>query len=158
MKPLTHISRSGEARMVDISTKKPTLREAKACATLFASPKLIHLIEKRALPKGDVLSIAKVAGIQAAKKTHELIPMCHPLHLSHIGIDISLQKNCITVTATVKALDQTGVEMETLTAVTVAALTIYDMCKSFEKGMIISEVMLLEKSGGKSGRWRREVS
>ena len=92
---LTHIGSSGEARMVDISTKKPTLREAKARATLFARAQLIHLIKKRALPKGDVVSIAKVAGIQAAKRTHELIPMCHPLHLSHIEIDISLQKNSL---------------------------------------------------------------
>ncbi len=146
---------SGEAKMVDVSKKPATLREAKACATLFASPDLIRLIERKALPKGDVLSIAKVAGIQAAKRTHELIPMCHPLRLTHVEIDLSLKNGSIEITATVKAFDQTGVEMEVLTAVTVAALTVYDMCKSFEKGMTISEVMLLSKSGGRSGVWKR---
>lgn len=155
---LTHLDQKGRVRMVDVSHKKPTLREAKAAATVFASPELLRLVKEKALPKGDVLSVAKIAGIQAAKRTHELIPMCHPLHLSHIDVVVSLRKNCIVVTASVKALDQTGVEMEALTAVSVAALTIYDMCKSFEKGMIISEVMLLEKSGGKSGTWKREVS
>jgi len=143
--------------MVDVSTKKPTLREAKASATVFATPELLRLIEKKAIPKGDVLSVAKIAGIQAAKKTHELIPMCHPLRLSHIEVDITLHENSIRIISTVKALDRTGVEMEALTAVTVAALTIYDMCKSFEKGMLISEVMLLRKSGGRSGTWKREI-
>ena len=153
---LTHLDGSGEARMVDVSAKKETLREAKACATVFAHPDLIRLIKERALPKGDVLSVAKVAGIQAAKKTHELIPMCHPLHLSHIDIEMTLDEGSIRITSTVRALDRTGVEMEALTAVTVAALTIYDMCKSVEKGMVISDVMLLKKSGGKSGTWERK--
>lgn len=156
MKVFTHFNTKGEAKMVDVSYKKPTLREAKASATIFASPELIRLIQKKRVPKGDVVSIAKVAGIQAAKRTHELIPMCHPLHLSHIDVDISLKTNCIQVTSTVKALDHTGVEMESLTATTIAALTIYDMCKSFEKGIIISDVMLLKKSGGKSGAWERK--
>jgi len=156
MNRLTHIDGSGNARMVDVSRKKLTLREAKASATVFASPKLIRRIEKKSLPKGDVLSVAKVAGIQAAKRTHELIPMCHPLHLSHVGIDIALDGNSIRVVATVRAQDRTGVEMEALTAVTIAALTIYDMCKSFEKGITISDVMLLKKSGGRSGVWRRK--
>ena len=143
--------------MVDVSVKKETLREAKASATLFASPELIRLIQKKALPKGDVLSVAKVAGIQAAKQTHELIPMCHPLRLSHIQIDIALDGDSIRISSTVRASDRTGVEMEALTAVTVAALTLYDMCKSFEKGIIISDVMLLKKSGGRSGTWKREI-
>jgi len=155
MKPLMHIGKSGEAKMVDVSAKKPTLREAKASATIFASPDLIRQIKKKALPKGDVLTVAKVAGIQAAKRTHELIPMCHPLQIKHIEIGISLKENSIEVISTVKAFDRTGVEMEALTAVAVAALTIYDMCKSFEKGIVISDVMLLEKKGGKSGMWKR---
>ncbi|MBI4437084.1 MAG: cyclic pyranopterin monophosphate synthase MoaC [Candidatus Omnitrophica bacterium] len=157
METLTHFNRKGEAKMVDVSGKKPTLREAKASATVFASPNLIHLIEKKALPKGDVLSVAKVAGIQAAKKTHELIPMCHPLQLNHIEVDVTLHKDSIRIISTVKALDRTGVEMEALTAVAIASLTIYDMCKSFEKGITISDVMLLKKSGGKSGAWKREI-
>ena len=157
MKQLSHIDSSGRAKMVDVSAKKETLREAKACATLFAHPDLIRLIKERALPKGDVLSVARIAGIQAAKRTHELIPMCHPLQLSHVGIDIGVGEEAIRINSTVRALDRTGVEMEALTAVTVAALTIYDMCKSFEKGMVISDVMLLKKSGGKSGTWKREI-
>ena len=156
MKTLTHLNRSGEAKMVDVSAKKPTLREAKASATVFASSGLIRLIEEKALPKGDVLSVAKVAGIQAAKKTYELIPMCHPLRLSHIAIEVTLKGDSIEVLSTVKTLDRTGVEMEALTAAAVTALTIYDMCKSFEKGIVISDVMLLKKSGGKSGVWKRE--
>jgi cyclic pyranopterin phosphate synthase len=111
MNRLTHGDGSGNARRVDVSGTKATLREAKASATVFASPGLIRLIEKRALPKGDVLSVAKVAGIQAAKKTHELIPMCHPLRLSRIEVDISLDGDSIRITSTVKALDRTGVEM-----------------------------------------------
>lgn len=156
MKQLTHVNKRSEAKMVDVSGKEPTLREAKASAVLFTSPGLIHLIEKKALPKGDVLSVAKVAGIQAAKKTHELIPMCHPLRLSHVDIDITLHADSIRISSTVRALDRTGVEMEALVAVTVAALTVYDMCKSFEKGVTISDVMLLKKSGGRSGVWKRE--
>lgn len=156
MKSLTHLNRKGEARMVDVSQKKASLREAKASATLFASPELICLVKEKALPKGDVLSVAKIAGIQAAKKTPELIPMCHPLRIRHVDVDISLKENRIEIFSTVKALDQTGVEMEALVAASVAALTIYDMCKSFEKGLIISDVMLLKKSGGKSGVWKRK--
>lgn len=152
---LSKVSPSGRIKMVDVSAKKATLREATASATVFAGPELIRLIKGRALPKGDVLSVARVAGIQAAKKTHELIPMCHPLRLNHVAVDIALDGESIRVTSTVRALDRTGVEMEALTAVSVAALTIYDMCKSVEKGITISEIMLLKKSGGRSGTWIR---
>lgn len=154
MRALTHLDGKGKVKMVDVSEKTPTVREAKASATVMASPELIRLIREKALPKGDALSVAKVAGIQAAKRTHELIPLCHPLRLGYIDVEILLGKDRLRIFSTVRTQDRTGVEMEALTAASVAALTLYDMCKSFEKGMMISDVKLLEKRGGKSGVWK----
>jgi len=156
MEKLTHVDREGKAHMVDVSRKTSTLREAVARATLTVSASLLRLIQEKALPKGDVLTVSRIAGIQAAKKTAELIPMCHPLPLSHIHVAIEITGNTIHITSTVKTLAQTGVEMEALTAVSISALTFYDMCKSYDKGLVISDVQLLKKSGGKSGIWKRE--
>jgi len=157
MKELTHIDKEGRARMVDVSEKPPTQREAVARGSVYMRPETIKLIKDRAIEKGDVIAVARVAGIMAAKKTSELIPMCHPLNITSVSVDIEIAggDNRIDVEARVKTVGQTGVEMEALTAVSIAALTIYDMCKAVDKGMTISEVMLMEKRGGKSGEFRR---
>lgn len=154
---LTHIDDEGKARMVDVTGKNTTHREAVACATISMKPATMRLIMARKIAKGDVLAVARVAGIMAAKRTPDLIPMCHPLQVSSVTIDLVLndEKNEITVTSTVKVTGQTGVEMEALLSASVAALTIYDMCKAVDKEMVISGVMLLEKRGGKSGEFRR---
>ena len=156
---LSHLNKEGYAYMVDVSEKADTLRIAIAEATIkMKNETLIRIIEG-GLKKGDVLSVSQVAGIMAAKKTPQLIPMCHPLLLS--SVDISFNHNLFTselmIQSTVSLTGKTGVEMEALTAVSVAALTVYDMCKSIDKGMIIKEIKLLKKTGGKSGEYRREV-
>ena len=156
MKRLTHIDRSGKARMVDVSAKPQTLREAIARGTVTMKRTTLKLIQENSIAKGDVLGVARVAGIMAAKKTYELIPLCHPLNISSLHIDFSLnhQKSRIIIESRVKITGQTGVEMEALTAVSAAALTIYDMCKAVDKEMVISDIMLIEKTGGKSGIFR----
>jgi len=151
---LTHLARSGEARMVDVSSKGATERVAVAEGRVVMAPATLDLVLKGNAKKGDVLGAARIAGILAGKKTHELIPLCHPLALSKIAVDIEPDENGLTVRATAKVTGQTGVEMEALTAVSVACLTIYDMVKAVERGMRIEGIRLIEKSGGESGRYR----
>lgn len=158
MSEFTHFDESGRARMVDVSEKDVTLRIAKACATITMKSETFKKILDKDIKKGDVLGTAQIAGIMAAKKTPGLIPMCHPLNINSVEIDFEPDENnsAIMITAVVRVNGKTGVEMEALTAVSVAALTIYDMCKAVDKGMTISEIKLLEKSGGKSGDFKRE--
>ena len=158
MSSFTHIDDKGRARMVDVTAKKPTVRTAVAGGAIHMDPETLDLIQHHKVKKGNVLETARIAGIMAAKKTSELIPMCHPLNITHIQVDFSPDdsESCIGVEATVRAIDQTGVEMEAITAVSVAALTIYDMCKSHDKEMTISNIRLLKKSGGKSGTYVRK--
>ena len=153
MKEFTHIDKKGRVRMVDVTEKKPTLRVAVAQGVVSMNPETYEKIQSQSVKKGNVLETARIAGMMAAKKTSELIPMCHPLNITHIAIDFFPDKtqNSIRIQAAVRAIDQTGVEMEALTAVSVAGLTIYDMCKSYDRSMTISDICLLEKSGGKSG-------
>ncbi len=155
---LTHFDENGRARMVDISEKEITKREAIATGSVFMKPETISLIKDRRISKGDVLNVARIAGIMAAKKTSDLIPMCHPLNISSVSIDffIDEEKKRVDIKTNVKITGQTGAEMEALVATSVAALTIYDMCKSVDKDMVISEIMLLEKRGGKSGDFKRQ--
>ncbi len=156
---LTHFDEEGKARMVDVSGKPPTSREAVAGGSISMKPGTIRLIKDRQISKGDVLGVARVAGIMAAKRTPELIPMCHSLNISSVNIafDIDERESTITIKTTVKMTGQTGVEMEALTATAVAALTIYDMCKAVDKEMVISNITLLEKRGGKSGEFKRRM-
>jgi cyclic pyranopterin phosphate synthase len=153
-KRLTHLSARGEARMVDVSDKAPTERTAIAEGRVSMAPKTLALVCKGNAKKGDVLGAARLAGIMAAKRTHELIPLCHPLALSEIAVDLVPGRGGVTVRATVKVTGKTGVEMEALTAVSVACLTIYDMVKAVERGMWIENIHLVEKRGGKSGIYR----
>jgi cyclic pyranopterin phosphate synthase len=157
---LTHVDASGEARMVDVGDKTPTCRMARVGARVWMAPSTMDLLKRQALPKGDVLAVARVAGIMAAKRTSELVPLCHPLALTHVDVVFSvaadeprLDIECITRTE-----DRTGVEMEALTGATVAAITIYDMCKAVDRGMIIGDVRLLEKTGGKEDFLRPDES
>jgi cyclic pyranopterin monophosphate synthase len=158
MAKLSHIDEQGRAKMVDITEKRATFREAIAVGSVRIAPATMKLIEDRKVPKGDVLSAARIAGIMAAKRTSELIPMCHPLNITSISIDFNPDSKTgrIDVEARVKLAGRTGVEMEALTAVTVACLTIYDMCKAVDKDMVISDIMLMAKRGGKSGVYRRK--
>jgi cyclic pyranopterin monophosphate synthase len=153
---LTHLSQRGEARMVDVSAKATTSRIAVAEGKVRMRPATLKLVQKGDAKKGDVLGAARIAGIQAAKKTHELIPLCHPLPITKIEVDIKPDRKLpgLVVRATVKVSGQTGVEMEALTAVSVACLTIYDMVKAVERGMRIEGIRLIEKRGGKSGPYR----
>jgi cyclic pyranopterin phosphate synthase len=150
---LSHLDESGRPRMVDITAKPATVRQAIARGSIYMKPETLALIRAGQMAKGDVLSVAQVAGVMAAKKTHELIPLCHPLLLT--DIDVQLQpdekENALHITASVRTTGKTGVEMEALTAVAVAALTVYDMCKAVDRGMRIEGVRLARKSGGKSG-------
>lgn len=152
---LTHLNKKGEAHMVDVGAKIETERSATAQSVIKVSAEVLRAIGSGAIKKGDVYSVARIAGIQAAKKCADLIPLCHPLMLTKIEIEIHPNKtdNTITVEATCKLHGKTGVEMEALTACSVAALTIYDMCKAIDKGMIISSTRLIKKTGGKSGDW-----
>jgi cyclic pyranopterin phosphate synthase len=153
MSKLTHLNPSGEAHMVDVSAKADTLRTAIAQSQVELTAAIVAAMTDDNLPKGDLYATARIAGIQAAKKCSDLIPLCHPLPLSKITVDIELQGNSLLITALCKTTGKTGVEMEALTAASVAALTVYDMCKGLDKGMIIRDTKLLEKSGGKSGNW-----
>ena len=157
MSSFTHIDGQGRVRMVDVTGKKPTVRVAVGGGMVNMKPETFELIRDQKIQKGNVLETARIAGIMAAKKTSGLIPMCHPLNLTHVQIDFSPDEGspCIHIEAAVRTIDQTGVEMEALTAVSVAALTIYDMCKSYDREMTISGIRLLEKSGGKSGIFKR---
>ncbi len=157
---LTHLNARGEAHMVDVADKPESRREASASGLIRMQPETLALLAEGGLPKGDVLATARIAGIQAAKRTHELIPLCHALALSKVAIDFELDEpeSCVHVTATCRLNGRTGVEMEALTAVSVACLTLYDMCKAVDKGMEIGAIHLDTKTGGKSGDYRREES
>lgn len=154
MTKLTHLDDAGQAAMVDISAKEATVREAVASGRISMTAEALSAIRDGTAKKGDVLATARIAGIMAAKRTSELIPLCHPLMLSKVAVDFSFEADGIRATATARLTGQTGVEMEALTAVSLALLTIYDMGKAIDKSMIISEIHLLSKSGGKSGDWR----
>jgi cyclic pyranopterin phosphate synthase len=157
MDTLTHFNEAGEARMVDVGGKPPTERVAVAEGHIEMRPQTLALIQAGGHQKGDVLGIARVAGIMACKRTADLIPLCHPIPLSHVELRLEAQpdRGRVYCAATVKTVGATGVEMEALTAVQVALLTVYDMCKAVDRGMCIQSVRLLEKAGGKSGRWLR---
>lgn len=156
--PLTHIDDNGAARMVDVGEKEVTRRTATAQAVVAMQPQTLSLILSGGMPKGDVFACARIAGIMAAKRTWELIPMCHPLPIEGIEIDLSpISDTEVRIVGTLRCTHKTGIEMEALTAVSVAALTLYDMCKAVDRGMVIRDVMLLRKSGGKSGDFCREL-
>jgi len=156
MSKLTHLDSEGHAQMVDVGAKPVSEREAVAEARVTMQPGTLRLIVEGGHKKGDVLAVARIAGIQAAKKTADLIPLCHPLMLTSIKVELEPRSddNCVLITARCKLAGRTGVEMEALTAASVAALTIYDMCKAVDRGMVIGGLRLLEKTGGKSGDWR----
>jgi cyclic pyranopterin phosphate synthase len=153
-----HFDEQGQAIMVDVSAKEPTLRTAKATATVFLKPETLAAILKGGIRKGDVLGVARLAGIAAAKKTPELIPLSHPLAIHHVAVEFitDTETGRVVVESTVRAFERTGVEMEAMTSAAVAALTIYDMCKGSDKSISIGEIALLYKEGGKSGVYRRE--
>jgi len=155
MSKLTHINANGEAEMVDVSDKDNTTREAKAGARVVMQAETLELIVSGSHKKGDVLAVARIAGIQAAKKCSDLIPLCHPLMLSKVSVELTPnnEKFCIDILATAKLNGKTGVEMEALTAASIAALTVYDMCKAVDRFMRIENIQLIEKKGGKSGHW-----
>ena len=158
-KQLSHVNSSGEARMVDVSQKGITVREAVANGSVIMRPSTLEQVKNASLKKGDVLAVARVAGIMAAKRVPDFIPLCHTIPIDSITIDFNLTAtNCIGITGTAKSTTKTGVEMEALTAVTAAALTIYDMCKAVEKGMTITDIYLETKTGGKSGTYCRKKS
>ena len=153
----THLDPLGRARMVDVTAKEPTHRRAVARCRVYMESDTAAKIAQGAISKGDVLAVARVAGIQAAKQTSNLLPLCHPLLIGSIYVNFRIEESHVEVEAQVDTVDRTGVEMEALTACSIAALTIYDMCKSIDRGMTIGELALWEKSGGRSGMWRREA-
>jgi cyclic pyranopterin phosphate synthase len=155
MAKLTHIDDDGQARMVDVGDKEVTKRKAVAAGKVLMSPEAALAIKEGTLKKGDTLAVARVAGIQAAKRTSELAPLAHPLPLSHVGVDLEVVEDGVEIRAEASVEARTGVEMEALCAVAGAALCIYDMAKAMDRGMVISEIRLLEKSGGRSGEWVR---
>jgi cyclic pyranopterin phosphate synthase len=153
MSKLTHLDESGKARMVDVGAKAPTQREAIATGRIRMAPQALSAIRDGEVPKGDVLAAARIAGIMAAKKTADLIPLCHPLALDSVTVDFAFEADALRATASARLTGKTGVEMEALTAASVALLTIYDMAKAVDKGMVIEDLRLLAKRGGKSGDW-----
>jgi len=158
MNKLTHFDTSGQAHMVDVGNKPNTHRIAVASGQIMMLPETFQMVQAGNHKKGDVLGIARIAGIQASKRTSDLIPLCHPLALSHVSLEFDLDQDHYAIVCRVRAetTGPTGVEMEALTAVQIALLTIYDMCKAVDRGMVIGDIKLLEKSGGKSGEWRIE--
>ena len=158
MNELTHFDSQGQAHMVDVGSKSDTQRTASATGSIHMSPSTLQLILKGDVKKGDVLGIARIAAIQASKRTSDLIPLCHPISLTKVSVEFNIDEKTNTVhcTTTAQCVGKTGVEMEALTATSVALLTIYDMLKAAEKGMVISDIKLLEKQGGKSGHWTAE--
>jgi len=156
MSKLTHLDDTGSAHMVDISAKADTAREALAEGSIQMSAEALSAIKEGRAKKGDVLAVARIAGIMAAKKTSDLIPLCHPIALSSVSVEFELREDRICVTASARTTGPTGVEMEALTAVSVALLTLYDMAKALDRAMVITGVRLLAKSGGRSGNWRAE--
>lgn len=155
--PLTHTDEEGRARMVDVGDKPTTARTAVASAFVRMSAATLEAIREHRTPKGDPLEVARLAGIMAAKRTSELIPLCHPLPLDHSDVQIELGTDGIAIVATARTEGKTGVEMEALTAVSVAALTVYDMCKALDKGMVITDIRLESKAGGRSGDYKRDA-
>jgi len=153
---LTHVDESGAARMVDVSAKDVTRRVATASGRVLASTEVIALLRGEGVPKGDALAVARLAGIMGAKRTPDLIPLCHPLAISGVEVDLVVVDDAVEITATVRTTDRTGVEMEALTAVSVAALTVIDMVKAVDKGAVITDVRVETKTGGKSGDWSRD--
>ncbi|NOX18380.1 MAG: cyclic pyranopterin monophosphate synthase MoaC [Chlorobi bacterium] len=158
MNELTHVNKSGKANMVDVSGKAETLRTAEAFGELFASDELFEMIKNNELKKGDVLTAAKIAGIQGGKKTSELIPLCHNIFISKLDVELKLndEKKSVEIYSSAKTESSTGIEMEALTAVSIAALTVYDMCKAVDKSILIGNIKLLKKTGGKSGDFIRK--
>ena len=152
---LTHVDESGAARMVDVSAKDVTARVATASGRVLVSPAVVGLLRGEGVPKGDALGVARVAGIMAAKRTPDLVPLCHPLAISGVEVELSVADDAVEILATVKTSDRTGVEMEALTAVSVAALTVVDMVKAVDKAAVISDIKVESKTGGRSGDWRR---
>jgi cyclic pyranopterin phosphate synthase len=152
---LTHVDESGAARMVDVSGKQVTAREATATARFVTTPEVIELLRRDGLPKGDALAIARIAGIAGAKRTPDLIPLCHPIGLHGVSVDLVLTDTEVQIRATTRTADRTGVEMEALTAVTVAGLALYDMVKAVDRSAMLTDVQLEHKSGGRSGTWDR---
>ena len=152
---LTHVDESGAARMVDVSGKDVTARTAAASGRVLVSAEVVALLRGDGVPKGDALGVARVAGIMAAKRTPDLVPLCHPLSISGVTVDLDVDDDAVAISATVRTDDRTGVEMEALTAVSVAALTVVDMVKAVDKGAVITDVRVETKSGGKSGDWSR---
>ena len=158
MEQFTHLDEAGAARMVDVSGKDVTARSATATGKVLMSPDVVELLRGDGVPKGDALGAARVAGIMGAKRTPDLVPLCHPLSISGVTLDLDVHDDGVAITATVKTTDRTGVEMEALTAVSVAALTVIDMVKAVDKAAVITDVQVEEKTGGKSGTYRRETS
>lgn len=152
---LTHVDAKGEARMVDVSGKDVTVRQATATGRVLVSPTVIGLLRGEGVPKGDALAVARIAGIQAAKKTPDLVPLCHPLAIHGVTVDLSVSDDAVEISATVRTADRTGVEMEALTCVAVAGLTVVDMVKAVDKAAVITDIRVEEKTGGKSGTYRR---
>jgi cyclic pyranopterin phosphate synthase len=152
---LTHVDETGAARMVDVSGKDESRREAVASGRVLVSPVVVSLLRGEGVPKGDALGVARVAGIMAAKRTPDLVPLCHPLALSGVAVDLTVADDAVHITATVRTTDRTGVEMEALTAVSVAALTVVDMVKAVDKAAVITDIRVESKTGGKSGPWSR---
>jgi cyclic pyranopterin phosphate synthase len=155
VKKLTHFDEAGAARMVDVGQKPETARVAIASGSIAMQPATAKAVKAGKIGKGDVLGVARLAGIQAAKRTADWIPLCHPLRLTGVDVELRVVKSSVAIVATVRAFDRSGVEMEALAAVSAAALTVYDMCKAIDRGMVISDIRLDEKRGGKSGTWQR---
>jgi cyclic pyranopterin monophosphate synthase len=154
---LTHVDASGAARMVDVSAKDVTVREAVAAGRFTTTPEVIDLLRRDGLPKGDALAVARIAGIAGAKRTPDLVPLCHPVALHAVTVDLQLSDDAIEIVATTRTADRTGVEMEALTAVVAAGLALYDMVKAVDRSAVLGDVRLLAKSGGRRGEWRREA-
>ncbi|MGH8829318.1 MAG: cyclic pyranopterin monophosphate synthase MoaC [Jiangellaceae bacterium] len=152
---LTHVDDSGAARMVDVSGKDVTVRTARASGRVLVSAEVVAALRGEGVPKGDAVAVARIAGIQGAKRTPELIPLCHPLALHGVEVDITVADDSVEIVATVRTADRTGVEMEALTAVSVAALSVVDMVKAIDRGAVITDIRVEEKTGGRSGTWRR---
>jgi cyclic pyranopterin monophosphate synthase len=155
---LTHVDEAGQARMVDVSGKEVTAREAVATGRVLVNAQVVGLLRADGVPKGDALGVARVAGIMAAKRTPELVPLCHPLAISGVVVDLHVEDEAVAIRATVRTSDRTGVEMEALTAVSVAALTVVDMVKAVDKAAVITDVQVARKTGGRSGDWQRPES
>jgi cyclic pyranopterin monophosphate synthase len=152
----THVDDSGAARMVDVSAKDVTVRVATASGRVLVSPEVVRLLRQGDMPKGDALAVARIAGIQGAKRTPELVPLCHPIALHGVTVDLAVTDDAVTIEATVRTADRTGVEMEALTAVAVAGLTVVDMVKAVDPAAVVSQIQVERKSGGKTGEWRRD--